>query len=118
MEPLSNEDIKTAIQLAISDKERGFPFLVTIDDEALDFIVTATNGDLRSAYNSLDLAVMSTSPNEDGSRHISLETMENSLQRSYITMDKTGTGIMMFYLPYKNPLEVLMSMLACTTPLV
>ncbi|VHC17119.1 recombination factor protein RarA [Streptococcus pyogenes] len=58
LEPLSNEDIKTAIQLAISDKERGFPFLVTIDDEALDFIVTATNGDLRSAYNSLDLAVM------------------------------------------------------------
>ncbi|VHL83486.1 recombination factor protein RarA [Streptococcus pyogenes] len=55
LEPLSNEDIKTAIQLAISDKERGFPFLVTIDDEALDFIVTATNGDLRSAYNSLDL---------------------------------------------------------------
>lgn len=72
LEPLSNEDIKTAIQLAISDKERGFPFLVTIDDEALDFIVTATNGDLRSAYNSLDLAVMSTSPNEDSSRHISL----------------------------------------------
>ncbi|VHG85377.1 recombination factor protein RarA [Streptococcus pyogenes] len=92
LEPLSNEDIKTAIQLAISDKERGFPFLVTIDDEALDFIVTATNGDLRSAYNSLDLAVMSTSPNEDGSRHISLETMENSLQRSYITMDKNGDG--------------------------
>ncbi|VGQ30008.1 recombination factor protein RarA [Streptococcus pyogenes] len=92
LEPLSNEDIKTAIQLAISDKERGFPFLVTIDDEALDFIVTATNGDLRSAYNSLDLAVMSTSPNEDGSRHISLETMENSLQRSYITMDKNGGG--------------------------
>lgn len=92
LEPLSNEDIKKAIQLAISDKERGFPFLVTIDDEALDFIVTATNGDLRSAYNSLDLAVMSTSPNEDGSRHISLETMENSLQRSYITMDKNGDG--------------------------
>lgn len=92
LEPLSNEDIKKAIQLAISDKERGFPFLVTIDDEALDFIVTATNGDLRSAYNSLDLAVMSTSPNEDGSRHISLETMENSLQCSYITMDKNGDG--------------------------
>ena len=92
LEPLSNEDIKKAIQLAISDKERGFPFLVTIDDGALDFIVTATNGDLRSAYNSLDLAVMSTSPNEDGSRHISLETMENSLQRSYITMDKNGDG--------------------------
>lgn len=39
LEPLSNEDIKKAIQLAISDKERGFPFLVTIDDEALDLLL-------------------------------------------------------------------------------
>lgn len=91
---------------------------MTIDDEALDFIVTATNGDLRSAYNSLDLAVMSTSPNEDSSRHISLETMENSLQRSYITMDKNGDGHYDVLSALQNPLEVLMSMLACTTPLV
>lgn len=92
LEPLTNEDIKTAIERALSDKERGFGFEVKLDDDALDFIATATNGDLRSAFNSLDLAVMSTQPATDGRRHITLNTVENSLQRSYITMDKDGDG--------------------------
>ena len=90
LEPLSNKDIKKALQVALTDKERGFDFEVQLDDGALDFIATATNGDLRSAFNSLDLAVMSTQPDKTGSRHISLDTIENSLQRSYITMDKDG----------------------------
>lgn len=92
LEPLSNNDIKSAIKHAISDKERGFTFEVILDEDALDFIATATNGDLRSAYNSLDLAVMSTLASKNGSRHITLDTVENSLQRSYITMDKNGDG--------------------------
>ncbi|MGT2722305.1 replication-associated recombination protein A [Streptococcus porcinus] len=92
LEPLSNEAIKQAIAIAISDKERGFSFDIVLDEDALDFIATATNGDLRSAYNSLELAVMSTKEDANGERHISLETVENSLQRSYITMDKNGDG--------------------------
>ncbi|WP_019324066.1 AAA family ATPase, partial [Streptococcus mutans] len=90
LEPLSNEDIKKAMQVALTDTERGFDFEVKLDDDALDFIAQATNGDLRSAYNSLDLAIMSTQPDDNGSRHITLDTVENSLQRSYITMDKDG----------------------------
>lgn len=86
------EEVKTALKIALSDKERGFDFDVRLDDEALDFIATATNGDLRSALNSLDLAVMSTKEDKDGTRHITLDTVENSLQRSYITMDKDGDG--------------------------
>ena len=52
LEPLSDEDIRQAIQMALEDKERGFDFEVQLDDDALDFITTATNGDLRSAFNS------------------------------------------------------------------
>ena len=92
LEPLSNEDIRQAIQMALEDKKRGFDFEVQLDDDALDFITTATNGDLRSAFNSLELAVLSTRPDKKGLRHISLDTVENSLQRSYITMDKNGDG--------------------------
>lgn len=92
LEPLSTDDIKQALQTALSDKERGFEFDVDIDADALDFIATATNGDLRSAFNSLDLAVMSTKADDKGIRHINLDTVENSLQRSYITMDKNGDG--------------------------
>lgn len=92
LEPLTIDQIKTAIQQAVNDRERGFAFSVTIAEQALDFIATSTNGDLRSAYNSLELAVLSTQPDETGNRHISLDIMENSLQRSYITMDKDGDG--------------------------
>ena len=88
LEPLSNEDIKEAILLAINDKDRGVEVDIKLDNQALDFITTATNGDLRSAFNSLELAVMSTPPDNKGLRHITLDTVENSLQRSYITMDK------------------------------
>lgn len=90
LEPLANNEIKKAIQIALADKKRGFPFKIEIEQDALDFIVAATNGDLRSAYNSLDLAVMSTKENSEGVRYINLDTVENSLQRSYITMDKDG----------------------------
>lgn len=92
LEPLSNDDIKAAIQTAISEPERGFDFPVTLDDDARDFIAASTNGDLRSAFNALELAVLSTPKNAKGSHHITLDTMKNSLQKSYITMDKNGDG--------------------------
>ncbi|WP_049507691.1 replication-associated recombination protein A [Streptococcus anginosus] len=92
LEPLTNDDIKQAIQTALTDTERGFDFPVQLDDDALDFITTSTNGDLRSAFNSLDLAVLSTKEDTEGVRHISLDIMENSLQKNYITMDKDGDG--------------------------
>lgn len=91
LEPLSTDHIKSAIKRVLADRERGFDFPIDLDEEALDFLATATNGDLRSAYNSLELAVLSTSET-GGRRHITLEVMENSLQRSYITMDKDGDG--------------------------
>ena len=73
LEPLSNQDIKEALQIALSNPERGFDFPVELDEDALDFIATSTNGDLRSAFNSLDLAVLSTPENDKGSRHITLQ---------------------------------------------
>ena len=78
---------------------------------SLDFIATATNGDLRSAYNSLDLAVMSTPASEDGFAILLLDIVENSLQRSYITMDKDGDGHYdVLSLLCKNLFEALMLM--------
>ena len=68
LEPLSNQDVKEALQIALSNPERGFDFPVELDEDALDFIATSTNGDLRSAFNSLDLAVLSTPENDKGIR--------------------------------------------------
>ncbi|HFI0338371.1 TPA: replication-associated recombination protein A [Streptococcus suis] len=90
LQPLQTSHIRQALELALTDSERGFNFPVTIEPEALDFLANATNGDLRAAYNSLELAVLSTKESNDGSRHIDLDAIENSLQKSYISMDKNG----------------------------
>lgn len=92
LEPLSITDIKTALKIALSDKKRGLDVDVMIDEEALEFIAVATNGDLRSALNSLELAVLSTKPDTTNTRHINLEIVKNSLQRYDITIDKNGDG--------------------------
>lgn len=89
LQPLEISDIRKALEQAIEDKERGFDFPVTIDPEALDFLARSTNGDLRAAFNSLELAVLSTQE-IDGNRHVDLDAVENSLQKSYISMDKSG----------------------------
>lgn len=59
--PLSADDIKKALQRALADKEKGLGnYPVTITDSAINFLSTATNGDLRSSLNALELAVKST----------------------------------------------------------
>lgn len=89
LHPLTNQEIKQALEQALTDQQRGFDFPVTIDPQAVDFLAQSTNGDLRAAYNSLELAVLSTKEVQ-GQRHVDLEAVENSLQRSYIAMDKDG----------------------------
>lgn len=92
LEPLTTDQVKMAIDRALTSPDNGFEYPVIMEPAAIDFLATATNGDLRATYNSLELAVLSTQPDPDGTCHINLDTMENSLQRSYITMDKDGDG--------------------------
>ncbi|MDR0298702.1 MAG: replication-associated recombination protein A, partial [Streptococcaceae bacterium] len=82
---LETSDLTLAVKQALQDKERGFDFDIDLDDDALNFLVHSTNGDLRSVFNSLELAVLS-SPEH----HITLEDMENSLQKKAATFDKDG----------------------------
>ncbi|KXT75991.1 replication-associated recombination protein A [Streptococcus sp. DD12] len=90
LEPLSVADVKRALEIALSDPERGFTEAVTYDEAVLDFIANSTNGDLRAALNSLELAVLSTKPDDKKERHVRLDDAENSLQRSYVSMDRDG----------------------------
>lgn len=85
LKPLEPEDLQRAVNLALQDKERGFSFDVDIDEEAVNFLVHSTNGDLRSTFNALELAVLSSQEH-----HVKLTDMENSLQRKAATFDKDG----------------------------
>lgn len=91
VKPLDEEDIQTAIHRALSDKENGLgESSIKIDENALLHLSRATNGDLRSALNGLELAVRSTKKQEDGTIHLTLAIIEECIQRKALTHDKNG----------------------------
>lgn len=91
VKPLNEEDIEKAITKALTDKERGLGnYHVQLDTRSLVHLSRATNGDLRSALNSLELAVKSTPENKDKEIIITLSIMEECLQRKALTHDKDG----------------------------
>lgn len=91
LKPLAIDDIVTALKKAIDDKERGLgTYKIDITEEALNHLATASNGDMRSSLNALELAVVSTEKDENGNVHIDLSTAEECIQRKALVMDKDG----------------------------
>ncbi|MCI1926128.1 MAG: replication-associated recombination protein A [[Lactobacillus] timonensis] len=89
--PLTPADIKVAVQRAVTDKTRGLGKMpIELTDEALQLLCTATNGDLRSALNGLELAARSTDPDNQGQIHLTLPVMEESIQKKAIAADRNG----------------------------
>ena len=92
-EALSAEEVKCAVLNAIADPVNGYGDQdVAIDDDALDHIAQVANGDVRSALNALELAVLTTPMEADGSIHVTLEVAEESIQSRVLQMDES-----MFY---------------------
>jgi putative ATPase len=57
LEPLKDEQIVTLLRRALTDKERGLGALsLTADDDALSLIAGYSSGDVRNAYNTLEVA--------------------------------------------------------------
>ncbi len=93
-EPLSNEDIKTLLQRAITDSQRGLgEHRVTLTAEAADHLATMSDGDARRALTALEVAVLSQVDREGRDRGgitIDLETAVDSIQRKAIQYDGDG----------------------------
>ncbi|KRN54561.1 replication-associated recombination protein A [Carnobacterium divergens] len=91
LKPLQIEEIESALERAIKDSDKGLGSLtIEISLEAMLHFARATNGDVRSSLNGLELAVRSTKPNQDGVIVITLEIAEECLQRKALTHDKDG----------------------------
>ena len=91
VEPLKSEDIKLGIERALKEPKRGLgDYDVEIADDILNHFSHVTNGDIRSALNALELAVLSTQPNNDGKIVITQEIAEECLQHKRLVHDKDG----------------------------
>jgi putative ATPase len=86
---LSEEDIKGALYAALTNRHKGLgKYAVQADDEAIEHIARMAGGDLRSAYNALELAVLTTDPSADGSIHLTLKDAEQSIQRKALSYNE------------------------------
>lgn len=91
LKPHRDKDIKEIIRFAISDTERGFGnYNVAINEEALEHFVNMANGDARSALNAIELAILTTNPDQNGAIKIDLQTAEQSIQKRVVRYDKKG----------------------------
>ncbi|MCM3669956.1 replication-associated recombination protein A [Mesobacillus maritimus] len=91
LKPLEPEDIKIALLRALEDEERGLgKYKVRLTEEALTHFATASNGDVRSSLNSLELAVLSSDPNGNDEIVIELDTAEECMQKKSLAHDKDG----------------------------
>lgn len=87
--PLTTEDILSALTAALADEERGFgKQAIEMEGDALLRIASIANGDCRNALNALELAVLTTSPAEDGIIHITPEIAAESSQRKVMKCDE------------------------------
>ena len=88
--PLSDGDVRAAVLRAITDAERGYGAQdVRVDEDALDHIVRMAGGDARSALNALELAVLTTPMEVDGSTHVTLDVAQESIQSRATKMDES-----------------------------
>ena len=91
LEQLTDEDLKSIIKKAVEDKERGLGNLnVLLNEDALNFLADYLQGDARAALNGLEASVMITQPDKEGIRRITLETMQEAVQKMALLYDKSG----------------------------
>ena len=89
--PLDQDDIRLALDRAINDKERGLStYHPIVDEDAIEYFSTQSQGDVRSALNALELAVLSAHIGEENVRHITLDDAKDCLQKGAFVSDKDG----------------------------
>jgi putative ATPase len=86
---LSDEDIKTIIYRALTDKNKGLGNLnLTIDEDACEYIIHYADGDARKALNLLDLA--STYLAKKGQKNINLDIIKKCVPQVSLKYDKSS----------------------------
>ncbi len=86
---LSQETIENALKKALSDTKKGLGNMnATVEEEAIKHIANVSSGDLRTAYNALELAVLTTPVNEEGKLIITLKDAEQSIQKKALSVDE------------------------------
>ena len=93
LRPLDDEAVVGLLRRALSDERRGMgAYHAVADDDALEHIARTCEGDARHALTALEIAVLSTAPDADGTRRITRAIAEESVQEKQIAYDHDEEG--------------------------
>ena len=91
LKPLTVDDIKKVLNNALSDIARGFgDYKTNIDQDVIEYLSVISGGDARIALNALELAVLTSDQERDGSIKIDMKVMEDCTQKRALTFDKSS----------------------------
>ena len=90
LEPLKKEDIIKIIKNTLKSKDGLGNYNIKISEETIDTIADISNGDVRTALNGLEIAVLTTKMNKDGFIELTDEVMSQSMNTRKAMFDKSG----------------------------
>mgnify|MGYP003369781690 FL=1 len=90
LNPLTEDDIFKVLKNALEKKEGLGEYKIKIEDSTLRKIADVANGDVRTALNGLEVAVLTTPMEQDGYIHITNEIAKESVQNRKAIFDKNG----------------------------
>lgn len=90
VEPLQSSDIKETILRAINDDDTLNQYNIEIEDNAMELLITRTNGDVRHALNAFEFAFNAIDKVNAPDVSITTEDIEQVMQQRMIEGDKDG----------------------------
>ena len=87
---LTNENVFTILKRAIESEKGLKEYNIKIDDSTIRKIAETANGDVRTALNGLEVAVLTTPVESDGFIHITDEVAKECVQTRKAIFDKSG----------------------------
>ena len=91
LQSLTEEEVELILNRALADEERGLgKFPATVESEVLKGICRVANGDARAALNTLEMVILTTSPDGQGLRAVKKIHLEEVLQKKSFLYDKAG----------------------------
>lgn len=90
LEQLTKENIYQILKNSLERKDGLGEYNIKIEDKTLEKLASICNGDVRTALNGLEVAVLTTQMDKDGYINITDDVIKNSVQSKKAIFDKNG----------------------------
>ena len=90
LEPLTEDDVFKVLKMSLERKDGLGEYNINISDDTLRKIAQISGGDVRTALNGLEIAVLTTAVDKDGVINITNQIAADSMQKKKAVFDKSG----------------------------